>query len=210
MNMNKFSLLALLALSACNSDLSIHPDVFGDASSSSSASSSSGQGSGGAPPVCLACEDRDGTRIIRRLETVDTPDGLSLVRFAGYHDKLRGEDCSPLAAEDANLRCLPSAKEIVDSRFIDPTCTIEVVPIADSPCEGAVPKYAIKIVKWANPCVPTGHAIYELGAKYIAPLYEKSNGSCIESPAMPNHSLYALGKKIESTEFVKLSVHALP
>jgi hypothetical protein len=185
-------------LVACNPDPLVLPEPT---------SSSSWQGSGGSS--CDACTGTDGTRIVHRWEIVSTSDGFSHSRFIGYRDVLRNEDCSFLFAKDMKNRCLPDGQPIEQSVFVDPNCTIEVVPVLPH-CSDPLPKYATKRLVWMDACIGPGTEIYELGAKYVAPLYTRSNKVCISIPSMPFHDLYELGNEISPLEFVELKVETVP
>lgn len=189
--MHKFALFlfAIVAMS-CRSEPLIFPDL-----SKPDASPDASQGT----------DDRNGSRIVRRMEIVSSSDGLSHERFAGYRDTLRDEDCSPLISEDTKLRCLPSGHRIETSYFGDANCTIEVMPIFASECISPIPKYAIKIVEWANVCIGSGIAVYEFGEEFVSPMYKRSMGACVPAQ-LSNYKPFLLGNKIDPFDFVELKI----
>lgn len=192
--MNKFilSFLAIVAMS-CRSEPLIFPDI-----SKPDASPDASQGT-----------DGNGTRIVRRMEIVTSSDGLSHERFAGYRDTLRDEDCLPLVSEDTKLRCLPSGHRIETSYFGDAECTIEVVPIFASECISPLPKYATKVVEWANVCIGPGIAVYEFGEEYISSMYKRTMGKCVPAQ-ISNYKPFLLGNKIDPFDFAELKIEMVP
>lgn len=189
----------------CNG-VDIKPDSATSASSSSSsenASSSSSSGNGGAGGAhmgaggsggtsCNPCGNENGSRIVAKLKTTTTPDGLHWEEQVGWRDNDLLMNCKPLYAEDKQLRCLPADAIMVANAAADPANYTYADPFCkDRIIEGYIPTcmppfaYALESAGSQLQCLGQPYRVYSLNAGVQSiQAYKKMGAQCVQMAAM--------------------------
>ena len=187
----------------CNG-VDIKPDPATSASSSSSsesASSSSGNGGAGGAHMgaggsggtsCNPCGNENGSRIVAKLKTTTTPDGLHWEEQVGWRDNDLLMNCKPLYAEDKQLRCLPADAIMVANAAADPANYMYADPFCkDRIIEGYSPTcmppfaYALELAGSQLQCLGQPYRVYSLNAGVQSiQAYKKMGAQCVQMAAM--------------------------
>lgn len=221
--MKFFALVLVLFAFACGSDPVVLPDpsmshdggggssaqssTASETVSSSVASTSAGAGTGGASGglTCDPCENKDGSRIVRRAYLTTTPDGLVYRNpVSGFYDLTLDVPCGVMTAEDKQTRCIPSGSGSV-MYFSDNSCTTPIAMAPSQMCAASMIPYATRTVLPIAPCDPLVYEIFKIGPVYTGPMYNKSTGgSCVQTTALPGYTYYA-ATKVDPTTFAAVS-----
>jgi hypothetical protein len=122
--------------------------------------------------------------------------------LAGWHDNMRNEDCSFMAAVDGKTRCLPFAGAgiIIDAGyFVDAQCTMPYAIVT----KGCTAKYAYHL-ETVNGCGTNyRYRMYQLGALSNGPtVYTKSGNQCIASAYNSSYpDLYINNTEVQPSAF---------
>lgn len=212
-----FAIFALAFL-ACGPSVEIKPDgttgngSTGSSESTSSASSSSGQGSGGngAGLSCDPCIDRDGFRLARKATISTSDDGMHETRYMNYRDKLRGEDCRAMVAEDGKLRCLPAFRIMNEIAFDDSECTVPLVEIPTPPCGLLELGYVLRYADASPACGEPRFVVLPIKGEHSGSIHMKIDGKCQTISPLPGVSYFATGERIAPSEFVEIQTNVSP
>lgn len=163
-------------------------------SSSSNASSGNGgtggahMGAGGNGGTCNPCTNQNGSRIVAKLKTTSTPDGLHWETQAGWRDNELAINCKPLYAEDKQLRCMPADAIMVTSSAADPANYMYADPFCkDRIIEGYIPTcmppfaYALESFGSQLQCLGQPYRVYSLntGVQSVQ-AYKKMGVQCVQ------------------------------
>lgn len=208
----------------CNGvDIKPEPATSSSSSSSSSESASSSSGNGGAGGAhmgaggsggtsCNPCGNKNGSRIVAKLKTTTTPDGLHWEEQIGWYDTDLGANCKPTLAEDKKKRCLPTDVVMVNNPdpttyiYSDSNCTQRVVEGYVPTCE-PVYTYALETAGAGLPCVGTPMRVYSLlGGNPLSMIYKKPTGQCVQANINPGgNGYYYVDKIVPATTFAEIS-----
>jgi len=200
--------VAIVVLAACETT----PIKFGPEPTGSSGVVSTGatMGAGGDGPglLCDPCENKDGTRLVRRQQVATSPDGLrSVYPTATLWDTQRDEACAPSVDKTGTTRCFPAAGSVLLPYFQDPACTTRVLAFGSSTCGGTLPTQAIITMLSGDGCTQkTFTEVYTVGPAFVGQLYVGSTANCVVGIMQSGYEYRQLGAKIPDTAFAEMSV----
>jgi hypothetical protein len=138
-----------------------------------------------------------GSRLSAVKRTMTGSDGSIWLEWTGFHDALRGADCSPARAEDGKIRCLPRSDLSMGSPPFTSGCTYK---IAVDPGGLAVQKgWALEQVEIAGATAAYGYRVYLVAEEYTAGwIYYGTPSNC------------SAGNKVPGTKYWRLAGNSLP
>jgi hypothetical protein len=197
-------LLAVVALTACGSDVSPGSLLAEDTGVAEVLNDGGRTPWDGSVGTLVQDLYQSGSRIKARM--LVTADGAKA--FNGWHDTERGENCSFGLASDGKIRCLPDLTTCPQSAY--PLGTL----FGDSSCAG--PKLVAVLATCSAPACAVAYSmgdcnqvklsVVRVGEKYSGSVvyYQASDGTCANATSgLVSYSIYYAGAETAPSSFVE-------